>query len=71
MPANRCSSQSPLVFVNRRRGRDRRIEADRCRDMNIDLFHRKRRKSSDRRASNRSLAEDYAAFAAKDGSTLN
>jgi hypothetical protein len=28
----------------------------------MDLFHRKRRKSTDRRASDRTLADDYMAF---------
>lgn len=50
------------VFVNRRKGTDRRLEHDRCQDMPMDLFHRKRRKTVDRRAGDRSLLEDYLAF---------
>jgi hypothetical protein len=32
--------------------------------MPMDLFHRKRRRNSERRSPNRSLIEDYRAFAA-------
>ncbi len=49
-------------FVDRRRGRDRRLDDDPCRDLPVDLFHRKRRKSNDRRAPERSLIEDYYAY---------
>lgn len=65
MPAKRCQEESEVVFVNRRRGQDRRLEQDRCKDMPMDLFHRKRRKSTERRDSNRTLADDYAAFSEK------
>lgn len=50
------------IFINRRQGGDRRLDADPCRNMAIDLYHRKRRKSHERRAANRSLAQDYLAF---------
>ncbi len=50
------------IFVDRRKGADRRLEHDRCKDLPLDLFHRKRRKSSDRRAAGRTLSEDYFAF---------
>ncbi len=50
------------IFVDRRRGLDRRLEQDRCKDLPLDLFHRKRRKSADRRATGRSISEDYFAF---------
>lgn len=50
-----------IIFVNRRKGADRRLDADPCRELEVDLFHRKRRKSRDRRA-DRSLIEDYYAF---------
>ncbi|MCV6623131.1 MAG: hypothetical protein OIF51_15430 [Cellvibrionaceae bacterium] len=50
------------IFVDRRKGADRRLEQDRCKDLPLDLFHRKRRKSADRRASGRTLTEDYFAF---------
>jgi|GEM_PF-2166225 len=49
-------------FVNRRKGEDRRLDEDRCKDMSLDLFHRKRRKSTDRRASDRDVSDDYYAF---------
>lgn len=49
-------------FVDRRRGGDRRLDADPCKNLPVDLFHRKRRKSTDRRAPERSLIEDYYAF---------
>lgn len=55
------------IFVDRRKGLDRRLEQDRCKDLPLDLFHRKRRKSADRRASGRSISEDYFAF--MDGNT--
>lgn len=48
-------------FINRRKGRDRRDDNDPCRDLPVDLYHRKRRKSKDRRA-NRTLLEDYYAY---------
>lgn len=56
---------SNLVFVDRRRKEDRRLEEDPCRDFNIDLFHRKRRKSAERRDSARSLIDDYYAYMRK------
>ncbi|MEJ2445079.1 MAG: hypothetical protein P8Y42_16780 [Exilibacterium sp.] len=49
-------------FVNRRSGHDRRHNFDPCKDMPVDMFHRKRRKSSDRRKKLRTLKEDYYAF---------
>ena len=52
----------PLVFVDRRKGGDRREDCDPCRDLPVDLYHRKRRKSSERRDSTRSLSEDYYAY---------
>ncbi len=51
-----------LVFVNRRRGIDRRFQKDLCRDLPLDLYHRKRRKSIERRDASRSLTEDYYAY---------
>lgn len=55
---------SDLLFVNRRKGGDRRLDADPCKDLPLDLYHRKRRKSKERRASRRSLSEDYFAYQA-------
>lgn len=49
------------TFVNRRKGSDRRYDTDPCREIPLDLYHRKRRKSTERRSS-RSLVEDYYAF---------
>lgn len=52
------------LFVERRR-QDRRQITDRCANLEIDLYHRKRRKAVDRRATDRPLIEDIAAFYAK------
>ncbi|MBX2807687.1 MAG: hypothetical protein KTR20_03560 [Cellvibrionaceae bacterium] len=50
------------VFINRRQGDDRRQELDLCEGLDVDIYHRKRRKKSDRRTEDRSLDEDYSAF---------
>ncbi len=52
------------IFINRRRGLERREEADPCSELSVDLYHRKRRKSLERRQ-DRSLEEDYYAFMAE------
>ena len=49
------------IFINRRKGDDRREDIDPCKDLDIDLYHRKRRKKSERRQ-DRTLDEDYYAF---------
>jgi hypothetical protein len=49
------------IFVNRRKGNDRREDLDPCKDLNVDLYHRKRRKKAERRQ-DRTLDEDYYAF---------
>jgi len=49
------------IFVNRRKGSDRRHNFDESKDLPLDLYNRKRRKSNDRR-SVRTLAQDYYAF---------
>ncbi len=49
------------IFINRRRGNDRREDLDPCKGLNVDLYHRKRRKKAERREE-RSLDEDYYAF---------
>lgn len=54
-------------FVERRTGRDRREENDSCASLPIDLYHRKRRKTPDRRAADRTLAEDKIQFYASHG----
>lgn len=51
------------VFVDRRsKNDDRREERDPCREIPMDLYHRKRRKSIERRDLNKSLSDDYYAF---------
>jgi hypothetical protein len=54
-----------IFFVNRRKGDDRRLDADPCSEMPLDLYHRKRRKSKDRRDTNRTLSDDYYAYMRK------
>lgn len=50
------------IFINRRRkGSERREETDPCKSLGIDIYHRKRRKNSERRKG-RTLDEDYYAF---------
>jgi hypothetical protein len=49
-------------FIDRRKGRDRRLDQDPCSNLPLDLYHRKRRKSSERRTINRSITDDYFAF---------
>lgn len=49
-------------FIDRRKGHDRRLDRDPCKYMPMDLYHRKRRKSTDRRATDRSLEDDCQAF---------
>lgn len=49
-------------FIDRRKGADRRLDRDPCKNLPMDLYHRKRRKSVDRRSQDRSLADDYQAF---------
>ena len=53
------------VFVNRRQN-SRRTDPDPCHDLSLDLYHRKRRKSSERRDTKRSLADDYYAVVEDD-----
>ena len=50
------------VFVDRRRSDDRREERDPCREIPMDLYHRKRRKAMERRDLNKSLSDDYYSF---------
>ncbi len=54
-----------IIFVNRRKDRERREDTDPCKDMPLDLFHRKRRKSRERRDATRNLTDDYYAFMQK------
>lgn len=50
------------IFIDRRKGHDRRLDSDPCKNMPLDLYHRKRRKSAERRTEERSIADDYKAF---------
>jgi len=54
-----------IIFVNRRKGNDRREDMDPCRDIPMDLYHRKRRKSKERRDVSKSLTDDYYAYMQK------
>lgn len=54
-----------FVFVDRRKGDDRRLLEDPCSRMPLDLYHRKRRKSKDRRDISKSLSDDYYAYMQK------
>lgn len=49
-------------FIDRRKGEERRLDFDPCEGLPIDLYHRKRRKSTDRRSQNRSIEQDYFAY---------
>lgn len=49
-------------FINRRKGDDRRLDRDPCKYMPLDLYHRKRRKSTERRTLDRTLEQDLLAF---------
>jgi hypothetical protein len=51
-----------LVFIDRRRGQDRRFDLDPCKNLPMDLYHRMRRKNLDRRSNDRTLSDDYYAF---------
>ena len=57
------------IFINRREGIDRRYDRDPCKNLPIDLYHRKRRKATERRHGDRDLAEDYVAFLDEKGPT--
>lgn len=52
------------LFIDRRKGADRRLDRDPCKNLPMDLYHRKRRKSTERRNQERTLADDYMAFVA-------
>ena len=54
-----------VIFVNRRKGSDRREDTDPCRDIPMDLYHRKRRKSKERRDTDKSLTDDYYSYMQK------
>ena len=50
------------IFVNRRNSDDRRLDYDPCKNLPVDIYHRKRRKRTERRHTERSLADDYMAY---------
>lgn len=50
------------VFIDRRVNDDRRLEHDPCKDLSVDIYHRKRRKARERRHGHRSLIDDYMAY---------
>ena len=54
--------KKPVIFIDRRTGIDRRFESDPCKGLNVDLYHRKRRKSAERRDTTKTLIDDYNAF---------
>lgn len=60
-----------FVFIDRRAGNDRRQDSDPCKDLPVDLFHRKRRKSTDRRDPGRTLSDDYYAYMSSSQSVLS
>lgn len=49
-------------FIDRRKGNDRRLDRDPCKYMPMDLYHRKRRKSTERRTLDRTIEDDFNAF---------
>jgi len=51
-----------IVFVDRRSRQERRSDTDPCKDIAVDLYHRMRRKSVDRRSPAKSLVQDYFDF---------
>ena len=54
-----------IIFVNRRKGIDRREDMDPCKDIPMDLYHRKRRKSKERRDVSKNLTDDYYSYMQK------
>lgn len=56
---------SRIIFVDRRKGHDRRLDADPCSHLPLDLYHRKRRKTGERRDTSRTLSDDYYAYMQK------
>jgi hypothetical protein len=51
------------IFIDRRSNNsDRRVDKDPCKDLPIDIYHRKRRKNPERRHPARTLADDYMAY---------
>lgn len=57
--------RSNLIFVDRRKGNDRREKEDSSGELDADLSADNRRHASDRRTSFRSLLDDYYAYMKK------
>lgn len=57
--------RSNFVFIDRRKGTDRRVDEDPSQQLDVDLAEGKRRNSRERRASARSILEDYYAYMKK------
>ncbi len=53
------------IFIDRRNNDERRLDHDPCKNLSIDIYHRKRRKMAERRHLERSLADDYMAYGGK------
>lgn len=53
---------SKRIFINRRTGLDRRTGKDQRQNPRLDLKHRRRRKTDDRRDLNRTGAEHFYAL---------
>jgi hypothetical protein len=49
-------------FINRRKGLDRRLDIDPCKHLPIDIYHRKRRKTIERRHGIGNVQDDYSGF---------
>jgi len=62
--------ETRMIFVDRRKGDDRRNRPDPCKDIPLDLYHRKRRKSKERRDTSKSLTDDYYAYMQKGMASL-
>lgn len=62
---NKRPMDTTVIFVNRRKGQDRREDTDPCRDIPMDLYHRKRRKSKERRETGKTLTDDYYSYMQK------
>lgn len=56
------SESGKVKFVERRSGHKRRQEPDPCAALPVDLYHRKRRRSVDRRTPGRTLEQDIEAY---------
>jgi hypothetical protein len=50
------------VFINRRKGSERRSESEKRKNPRLDLSHRRRRTRLERRSTERTLTEDFMAF---------